>query len=64
MADQQQAYAKVVARAWSDEAFKTQLLNEPAAALAAAGVEVPDGMTVKVVENADRPAPSGPAAAT
>ena len=30
MADQRQDYAKVVARAWSDETFKAQLLNEPA----------------------------------
>ena len=37
MADQRQDYAKVVARAWSDETFKAQLLNEPAAALAAEG---------------------------
>ena len=46
-------FGKVIAKAWSDEAFKAQLLNEPAAALAAAGVDVPKGVTVKVVENTD-----------
>ena len=44
-------YAKVVARAWSDESFKAKLLSDPHAALAEAGVEVPAGATVKVVEN-------------
>ena len=53
MADQQRDYAKLVARAWTDEAFKAKLLADPAAALKEAGIEVPDGMTVKVVENTD-----------
>jgi hypothetical protein len=53
MADQSQDLAKVVARALSDSAFKAQLLNEPAAALAAAGVDLPEGVTVKVVENTE-----------
>ena len=46
-------YAKVVAKAWSDEAFKARLLADPYAALNEAGVEVPAGVTakVKVVEN-------------
>jgi Nitrile hydratase, alpha chain len=47
------AYAKVVARAWSDPAFKEKLLAEPAAVLAAAGVGVPADLTVKLVENTD-----------
>ena len=44
-------YAKVVARAWNDEAFKAKLMSDPHAALAEHGVEVPAGTTVKVVEN-------------
>ncbi len=51
--DPRQDYAKVVARAWSDEAFKAQLLSDPAAALKEAGVAVPDGVTVEVVENTE-----------
>ncbi len=46
-------YRKVVAQAWSDPAFKAKLLAEPHAALAAAGVPIARGMTVKVVENSD-----------
>ena len=60
------AYAKVVARAWGDEAFKAKLMSDPHAALAEHGVEVRAGVTVKVVENTeDRlhlvlpPAPEG-----
>lgn len=44
-------YAKVGTRARTDPAFKAKLLSEPAAALAAMGVVMPAGVTVKVVEN-------------
>ncbi len=43
--------AKAIARAWNDAAYKATLLSDPRAALAEAGVEVPAGTTVKVVEN-------------
>ena len=45
------SYGKVIAKAWSDAAFKARLLHDPHAALSEAGVEVPAGITVKVVEN-------------
>ncbi len=51
--DARQDYGKVVAKAWSDDAFKAQLLSDPAAALKEAGVAVPDGVEVKVVENTE-----------
>jgi hypothetical protein len=40
---------KVITRCWDDEAFKERLLADPAATLAEAGVEVPEGVTVRVV---------------
>ena len=40
-----------IARAWTDGAYKARLVSDPHAALAEAGVEVPVGLTVKVVEN-------------
>jgi hypothetical protein len=43
----------VVAKAQSDSEFKKSLLSDPAAALSAAGVAIPAGVTVKVVENTD-----------
>lgn len=43
--------SKAVARAWTDPDFKEKLVNDPHAALADVGVDVPDGASVKVVEN-------------
>jgi hypothetical protein len=41
----------VVARAWTDEAFKARLLANPASVLRAFGVEVPPGVAVTAAEN-------------
>ena len=46
-------YAKLMARAWSDAAFKAKLLSDPRSALTAAGIEVPNGISVKVVEDTE-----------
>ncbi len=43
--------AKAIARAWADAAYKTKLVSDPHAALSEAGVSVPTGTTVKVIEN-------------
>ena len=45
------AYARAVARAWSDDAFKAKLKSNPRAALTEYGVELPAGLKVEVVEN-------------
>lgn len=45
--------AKVVARAWSDQAFKRRLLENPNAALAELGVSRLQGEDMVVVENTD-----------
>jgi len=59
-------FAKIIAKAWRDPAFKAELIANPAAALKAEGIDVPAGMTVTVLENTDKqfhlvlpPAPSG-----
>ena len=44
----------IIAKAWSDPAFKTKLLADPHAALKEVGITVVAGKKVKVVENADR----------
>ncbi|HTB38086.1 MAG TPA: NHLP leader peptide family RiPP precursor [Reyranella sp.] len=44
---------KVIARAWREPAFKAKLIADPRATLTAAGVSVPGGVTVKVVEDTD-----------
>jgi hypothetical protein len=49
--DNAAAYGKVVAKAWRDPSFKAKLLADPQAVLKEAGLAVPAGVTVKVVEN-------------
>jgi hypothetical protein len=44
-------YQEVLNRAWSDPEFKARLKSDPAAVLRAAGVPLPKGMTIAVVEN-------------
>lgn len=47
------AYAKLVRKVWDDPAFKAKLIANPAEGLASAGVPVPAGVTIKVVEDTD-----------
>lgn len=49
----QQKIDQVVARYWSDPAFKAQMQSDPAAALTEAGLNVPAGLKVKVHEASD-----------
>jgi hypothetical protein len=44
-------YGQLVARAWSDEAFKRRLLAEPAAVLAEQGIALPPGTEVRLHED-------------
>ncbi len=44
-------YAKVVAKAWADASFKAKLMDDPHSALEEAGYAIPQGVSVKVVEN-------------
>ncbi len=46
-------YAKLIAKAWSDEAFKERLLTDSRAVLEGEGIIVPQGVDVKVVEQTD-----------
>ena len=43
-------WAKIVANAWCDDAFKAELLNNAEQVLKAAGAEIPEGVHVHVVE--------------
>lgn len=45
------SWARVIARAWRDEAFRSQLLSEPRSALMTMGMDIPDGVAIRVVEN-------------
>ena len=44
-------WGQVVARAWSDEAYKQRLLSNPQAVLTEAGVPVPPNITLEVHES-------------
>ena len=48
---QSKVVGKVIAKAWTDEAFKQRLHADPHGTLAAEGISVPEGKTVKVVED-------------
>jgi hypothetical protein len=52
--DKAAAYGKIIAKAWRDPAFKAQLIADPQGTLKSAGVDMPVGVTVKVVENTDK----------
>ncbi len=54
MEEAQKNYGKVVAKAWSDEDFKAKLMADPKSVLKENGVEVPDDIEIKVVENSDK----------
>ena len=49
--ESQNAWDKVVAKAWSDELFKKRLLADPATLLKEHGIEVPAEVNVKVMED-------------
>ena len=49
--DQAKQYQQLIAKCWADEAFKQQLMADPAGTLKQEGMEVPEGMTIQVVEN-------------
>lgn len=49
--DQARLWAKVVAKAWADEAYKKKLISDPVAVLKAEGIETPQGAQLKVVED-------------
>jgi len=52
--EQGQKMGQIIAKAWTDEAFKQRLLANATAVLKEEGVAVPDGMTVKAVENSEK----------
>jgi hypothetical protein len=53
MTEERNQLAELFAACWKDEALKARFMSEPKAVLAEYGMDVPDGMDVKVVENAD-----------
>ena len=53
MTEQRNALTDLFAACWKDDALKARFMSDPKAVLAERGIDMPDGMDVKVVENAD-----------
>ena len=53
MTEQKNALTRLFAACWKDEALKARFISDPKAVLKEYGLDVPEGMDVKVVENAD-----------
>ena len=53
MNEQRKKLAELFAACWKDEALKARFMADPKAVLKEHGMDVPDNMDVKVVENAD-----------
>ena len=53
MTEQRNALAQVFAACWKDEELKARFMADPKAVLAEFGIDTPDGLDVKVVENSD-----------
>ena len=51
MNDLTKLYQQIIAKCWADEAFKQQLIADPAGTLKQEGIEIPEDMTIQVVEN-------------
>ena len=46
-------YAKIVAKAWADEDYKKNLLNNTEAVLKDEGFEIPAGLKIKIIEESE-----------
>ena len=53
MTEQKNALAQLFATCWKDEALKARFMADPKGVLKEHGLDVPDNLDVKVVENAD-----------
>jgi len=52
--EQSKRWGQIVTRAWGDPAFKKRLLADPGTVLKEAGVTVPPGVQVRIMEDTDR----------
>ena len=53
MTEHKDKLAQLFAACWKDEALKARLMADPRSVLKEHGLDVPDNMNLKVVENAD-----------
>ncbi len=48
------AFGRLVEKAWSDKAFKEKLLTDSAGVLKEAGIDVPEGVEIRFLENTEK----------
>jgi len=48
--EQSRRYGQMIARAWTDPAFKERLLAEPAAVAREQGIDIPEGVSLRAIE--------------
>ena len=53
MTEQRNQLADLFAACWKDDALKARFMADPKAVLAERGIDMPDNIDVKVVENSD-----------
>ena len=53
MTEKRNQLAELFAACWKDDALKQRFMSDPKAVLGEHGMDVPEGMNVNVVENAD-----------
>ena len=53
MTEQRNQLAELFAACWKDDALKARFMADPKAVLAERGIDMPDNIDVKVVENSD-----------
>ncbi len=51
--EEAKAFQRIIAKAWMDDEFKGRLTSDPATVLREEGIEVPQGVELKIVENTD-----------
>lgn len=52
--EQAKKIQRIIAKAWTDEAFKQKLISQPSETLREEGVETPPDVELRVVENTDK----------
>ncbi len=53
MTEEKNTLAELFAACWKDEALKARFMSDPKTVLAEYGMSVPEGMDIRVVENAE-----------
>lgn len=53
MNDKANQYQQIIAKCWADTAFKQQLISNPVSTLKQEGIDVPEGLSMTVLENSD-----------